>query len=464
MGMSLTTGEGGKSQAATGRASPDRSPPDWSIGVPCDTRFLTTFGFAFLAVLIGGFGVWAGSAPIAGAIVASGSFVTTGQNKTLQHLEGGVIREIRVKEGDQVEPGQTLLLLDETGPRAELRRLLLRHDRLVATEARLRAEVAQDAAVNFPPAVTARAADPDVASMLAQQNLSFLARRRNLESDLAVLRDGISALEQKIKGTQTQREAVTRQIRFFDQELEGKTQLLASGLVRRSEVLAVQRAHANAQGEIGRLDGDIGDARERISRIREQIQGAINATIKTAVEQLHETLSEKTDVRERIAAAQGILDRLAITAPVRGVVVKLRYHTPGGVVESGKSILEIVPTHGNLVIEARIRPQDIDHVKRGQSAGVRLTALSQRLTPMVNGEVVYVSADALPEDRRGQPAGSDFYIARIRLDADEAAALRAFSPTPGMPAEVYIRTTERTFLEYIFKPIRDSMTRSFREL
>lgn len=460
MGTALTSEDGGrKALAKKGRAA-----PEWSIGVPCDTRLLTTFGFAFLAILIGGFGVWAGSAPIAGAIIASGSFVTTGQNKTLQHLEGGVIREIRVKEGDQVELGQTLLLLDETGPRAELRRLVLRQDRLTAVEARLRAEIAQDATVTFPPAVLARSADPDVASTLAQQTLTFLARRKNLDSDLAILRDGISALEQKIKGTQIQRESVTRQIKFFEQELEGKTQLLASGLVRRSEVLAVQRAHANAQGEIGRLDGDIGDARERISRIREQIQGAVNASIKGAVEQLHETLGEKTDVRERLAAAQGILDRVAVTAPVRGVVVKLRYHTPGGVVESGKSILEIVPSQGDLVIEARIRPQDIDHVKRGQSAGVRLTALSQRLTPTVAGEVVYVSADALPEDRRGQPSNGDFYIARIRLDAAEAAALRAFSPTPGMPAEVYIKTSERTFLEYVFKPIRDSMTRSFREL
>ncbi|SFL93208.1 HlyD family type I secretion periplasmic adaptor subunit [Methylorubrum salsuginis] len=459
MGNAVTSGEGPKRPARKAAAA-----AEWSIGAPHDTRFLTAFGCAFLVLLIGGFGVWAGSAPIAGAIVASGSFVTTGQNKTLQHLEGGVIREIRVKEGDMVEPGQTLMLLDETAPRAELRRLIVRSDRLAAVEARLRAEVAQDEKVVFPPALLTRASDPDVAGTLAQQKLTFQSRRRNLESDLAVLRDGISALDQKIKGTQVQREAVMRQIRFFEQELEGKNQLLTSGLVRRTEVLAVQRAHANAQGEIGRLDGDIGDARERIARIREQIQGAINAAVKAAVEQLQETLGERADVRERIAAAQSVLDRVAVTAPVRGVVVKLRYHTPGGVVESGKSIMEIVPAQGDLVIEARIRPQDIDHVKRGQTASVRLTALSQRLTPMVGGDVVYVSADALPEDRRGQPAGGDFYIARIRLDAAEAAALRAFSPTPGMPAEVYIKTTERTFLEYVVKPIRDSMTRAFREI
>lgn len=461
MGSAVTRqGDGPKTPVVPG----GRTAPDWSIGAPHDTRFLTVFGFAFLALLIGGFGVWAGSAPIAGAIVASGSFVTTGQNKILQHLEGGVIREIRIREGDQVEPGQILLRLDETAPKAELRRLLVRQDRITAVEARLRAEIAQDTSMTVPPSLLERAGDPDVASTLAQQTLTFQARRKNVESDLAVLREGISALEQKIKGTQVQREAVVRQIKFFEQELEGKNYLLTSGLVRRTEVLAVQRAHANAQGEIGRLDGDIGDARERISRIREQIQGAINATIKTAVEQLHETLGEKADLRERIAAAQGVLDRVAVTAPVRGVVVKLRYHTPGGVVESGKSILEIVPSQGDLVIEARIRPQDIDHVKRGQSAGVRLTALSQRLTPMVAGEVIYVSADSLPEDRRGQVAGGDFYVARIRLDANEAAALRTFSPTPGMPAEVYIKTTERTFFEYIVKPIRDSMTRSFREL
>ncbi|NEU13476.1 HlyD family type I secretion periplasmic adaptor subunit [Methylobacterium sp. BTF04] len=447
-----------------GPALDERPAQVWAVGVSHDTRWLTTFGFSFLGVMIVGFGVWAGSAPLAGAIVTSGSFVTTGQNKTLQHLEGGVIREILVKEGDVVEPGQVLLVLDDTTPKVELRRLTLRHDRLSAVETRLRAEGLEASEITFPPELLAKASDPDVSSVIAHQTLTFQARRKSLDSDVAILRDGITALDQKIKGTRVQRDAMTRQIKLFEQELEGKMALLNAGLVRRSEVLALQRAHANALGEIGRLDGDIGDAQERITRIREQIQGARNTAVKTVTEQLHETLAEQNDVRERIRSAQGVLGRIAVTAPVAGIVVKLRYHTAGGVVEAGKSIMEIVPSQGDLVIEAHVRPQDIDHVRRGQSAGVRLTALSQRITPMVGGQVIYVSADALPDDRRGSAGSGDTYIARIRLDPIEAASLRHFSPTPGMPAEVYIKTTERTFLEYLIKPLKDSMTRAFREL
>jgi HlyD family secretion protein len=201
-----------------------------------------------------------------------------------------------------------------------------------------------------------------------------------------------------------------------------------------------------------------------MARGREQIAAARKAAIKTAVEQLHDVRAELGDVRERIRTARGVLDRIQIVAPVRGVVVKLRYHTPGGVIEAGKNIMEILPLQTEVIIEARIRPQDIDHVKRGQHAMVRLTALNQRLTPIIAGQVVYVSADAVPDEKKGvQQAPSDIYLARIALDPKEATSIPAFTPTPGMPAEVYITTSERTFFEYLTRPIRDSMARAFRE-
>ncbi len=435
---------------------------NWSMGVPHSTRWHTSFGFVFLAVVGIGFGGWAYMAPIAGAVVTSGIFVATGQNKIVQHLEGGVIGAINVKEGDLVEPGQILVRLDETTPKTELQRLVLRDATLAAAEARSRAQIAQADRVDFPAALMARIGEPQVASIVASQALIFDAWRRNLESSVAVLSEGISAVQRKIDGTKTQREAVMRQLDLFTEELSAKTILLEKAMIRKPEVLALQRAQASAQGEIGRLDGDIGDAQERISRIEKQIQDARNAAVKTATEQLQSTLSEQNDVRERIRAAEGVLRRIDIKAPVRGTVVKLRYHTTGGVVESGKTILEIVPAESDLLIEAHVRPQDIDNVRRGQGATVRLTAMSQRLTPMVAGEVVYVSADALPDERRAQTG--DTYVARIKLDPEEASRLRHFSPTPGMPAEVYIKTSERTFFDYLTKPIRDSMTRAFREI
>jgi HlyD family secretion protein len=228
--------------------------------------------------------------------------------------------------------------------------------------------------------------------------------------------------------------------------------------------MVLQRSRANLEGEVGRIMGDIGDAKERIARSHEQINGVRKTAIKTAVEQMHEVRGELVDVRERMASAKGILDRVRITAPVRGVVVKLRYHTQGGVIEAGKNIMEILPIQEELIIEARVRPQDIDSVKHGQHAMVRLTALNQRITPMVSGDVIYLSADTLADEKKSQQVGpTDVYIVRVKLNSAEALSVPGFSPTPGMPAEVYIKTSERTFFQYLAKPIHDSMVRAFRE-
>jgi HlyD family type I secretion membrane fusion protein len=331
-------------------------------------------------------------------------------------------------------------------------------------DARLQSEMREQSEISFPESILASAHEPDVATMLDSQKLTFEARRKTLESEIATIKEGINALQERIGGSKIQIAGVHEQLKLLDEEIEGKNYLLKSGFVRKPELLALQRAHANLQGEIGRLRGEMGDAKERIARGLEQIVGVKKTAIKTAVEQLHEVRAELNDVRERLRGARGVLDRIQITAPVKGVVVKLRYHTPGGVIEAGKSIMEILPLDAELIIEVRVRPQDIDNVKRGQRAMIRLTATSQRVTPMISGEVVYVSADALPDEKKGtQQTPSDIYVARVKLDAMEAATLQNFTPTPGMPAEVFITTTERTFFEYLTKPIRDSMARAFRE-
>jgi HlyD family secretion protein len=440
------------------------SATDWHADVPRSARPATLFGFSLMGAAVAGFGYWGSTALIAGAVVTSGSFVATGANKIVQHFEGGVIREILVREGDVVNQGQKLIVLDETAPRAELRRLTLREAQLVARQARLEAEVRGHESIEFPPDLLKAAIDPELASMLNVQRLTFEARQNNLASQVATLHDGIKGLEQRIEGGKTQVRFVEEQLRYFDEELKAKSALLASKLIRKSEVLALRRAHANAQGEIGRLTGEIGDARERISRIQEQIDGVRNAAVKSAVEQLHQTAMEFQDVRERKRAAEAVLNRVVIRAPVSGAVVRLGYQTPGGVIEAGKSILEIVPLQEELIIEVRIRPQDIDHVKQGQGAMIRLTALNRRITPMVRGTVRYVSADSLrDEQHNGVGAPADNYIARISLDPGDVAGLKGFNPTPGMPAEVFITTEDRTFLEYLLKPVTDSFSRAFRE-
>ncbi|HET9904109.1 MAG TPA: HlyD family type I secretion periplasmic adaptor subunit [Xanthobacteraceae bacterium] len=445
-------------------ARPSNEDSQWYAGIPRSARTYTIFGIVVLGATFMGFGVWGSTAPIAGAVVTSGVFVATGQNKIIQHLEGGVIREILVREGDIVEQGQTLMLLDEVTPRAELRRLELRRLRQVAMDARLQAEMREEPRVNFPPDVLAAAErDPNVARLVESERMTFEARRSNLATEIATINEGINALQERIQGSKVQLTGVHQQIKLLDEEIEAKSHLLQKGLVRKPELLVLQRAKANLQGEIGRLHGDIGDARERISRAREQIVGARKTAIKTAVEQLHEVRAELNDVQERMLAAKGVLDRVRITAPVKGVVVKLRYHTPGGVVEPGKPIMEILPLRAELILEGRVRPQDIDTVRRGHRAMVRLTALNQRITPMVAAEVIYVSADALPDEKKGVQATSDVYVVRVRLNEQEAAKVPNFTPTPGMPAEMYIKINERTFLQYLMRPIEDTMSRAFRE-
>jgi HlyD family secretion protein len=443
-----------------------REPPEaWYATLPRSTRFPTIAGILVMAAMVSGFGVWGNMAPIAGAVVASGVFVATGQNKIIQHLEGGVIRTINVHEGDLVEKDQLLVELDDTTPRAELRRLYLRSSRLTAIDSRLQCEMREDPDVSFPDElVQAAGSDPEIAEILESQRLTFVARRNNLNSDIAGIVEGINALNERIQGSRVQLDGVKRQITLLDDEIETKKYLLQSGLVRKPELLVLQRTKANLEGEVGRIMGEIGDAKERIARSNEQINGVRKTAIKTAVEQMHEIRGELADVRERMLAAKGVLDRVRITAPVKGVVVKLRYHTQGGVVEPSKTIMEILPLQEELIIEARVRPQDIDSVKHGQHAMVRLTALNQRVTPMVSGDVIYLSADTLADERKSQQVGpTDIYIVRVKLNRDEAMAVPGFSPTPGMPVEVYIKTSERTFFQYVVKPVHDSMMRAFRE-
>lgn len=435
----------------------------WYDSLPRSTRFPTIAGVVVMASMVMGFGVWGNTAPIAGAVVASGVFVATGQNKIIQHLEGGVIRDIHVREGDVVEQGQLLIELDSTAPNTELRRLFLRRMRLTAIDARLHAEMREQPEITFPEEL-AGSDSSEVKEILESQRLTFTARRNNMNSDIAGIKEGINALNERIQGSRIQLDGVRRQIKFIEEEVETKEHLLRTGLVRKPELLILQRTQANLEGEVGRIMGDIGDAKERIARALEQINGVKKTAIKTAVEQMHEVRGELVDVRERMLSAKGVLDRIRITAPVRGVVVKLRYHTQGGVIEAGKSIMEILPLKDELIIEARVRPQDIDSVKHGQHATVRLTAMNQRITPMISGDVIYLSADTLADERKSQQMGpTDIYIVRVKLNIEEAATIPGFSPTPGMPAEVYIKTSERTFFQYIVKPIHDSMLRAFRE-
>jgi HlyD family type I secretion membrane fusion protein len=431
----------------------------WYHDVPRNPRLAIMSGVVIIGLTVGGFGFWANSAQIAGAVVATGVFVTAGQNKTVQHLEGGIIKDILVDEGNKVTKGQLLVKLDDNTAKAELRRLILRQARLVAIEARLRAEVTEQANIEFPPNLVMLSSDPEVAQILRTQQATFDARQRNMQSDISALMKSIDGLREKIKGGKIQMESVFEQTKYVKEELAGKQTLFDQGFARKPELLALKRTQAGYSGEIGRLNGDMGDAQQRIGLAEEQIRGIRKTAIRAAVEQMQENSAELNDLGERIRTATTTLERTKISAPVNGTVVKLRYHTSTGVIGPGQSIMEIVPLGDDLIIEARVRPQDIDKIRDSHEAVVRLTALNQRTTPMVNGKVIYVSADALPDEK----TRNDLYIVRVSLERADLNKIIGFEPKSGMPAEVYIQTAPRTFFEYLMQPLKDSLSRAFRE-
>jgi HlyD family secretion protein len=447
----------------------DRRFDAWQREVPFDMARPRRRGLAVVLAILGVFGGWALLAPLDGAVVAAGSFIANGQNKEVQHLEGGIVRDLLVHEGDLVERNQILVRLDETPAKAKLRRLVVRKYRLLAMQARLDAQIQGREEVKLPGALTAPAeAEADVIPIFERQQMELKVRRLKQADEEEILRREIAGLKESIGGYTVQVQSLEHRIGLFGDELKDKQMLLDRQLARRTDVLAVQRAEAGLTGQRGELLGRIADSKERIARAEQQISQVRSAALQKAVEEMREVESELDDVTEQIAASRDVLERVEVRAPERAIVVKLNYHGRGAVVAPGAAILELVPADDALVIEARVRPGDITSLHNGQDTLVRLTALNQRLTPVVAGKVQYVSADTVPEpispehpsSRVGQPS----FVVRVALDeADVRSKVNGFRPTPGMPADVYIKTGERTFFAYLMRPVLDSFSRAFRE-
>jgi HlyD family type I secretion membrane fusion protein len=307
----------------------------WQRHVPDGLRRPTVVGLAILAAWICGFGLWAALAPLDGAVVASGSFVATGQNKQVQHLEGGIIRDMLVREGDLVEAGQTLVRLDDTPARSKLRRLVLREYRLLTMQARLEAQIDLKEDFTLPQALAASADDPEVAQIFARQKMELKARRQNQADEEQVLRKEVAALKESIGGYEAQTTAVEQRLTLFSEELRDKKSLLDRQLARKTEVMALRRAEADLAGSRGELLGRVADSRERIARAEQQITELRSASMQKTIEELRQTETELDDVREQIGASRDVLNRIDIRSPDRGIVVRVNYHSNGAVVAPG---------------------------------------------------------------------------------------------------------------------------------
>ncbi|KEP70505.1 secretion protein HlyD [Thioclava dalianensis] len=435
--------------------------PSWFADVPRSIRGMVIIGMAVFLAAFGGFGVWAFSAPLAAAIMAPGSFVATGRNKMIQHLEGGIIKEIHVSEGDFVQAGQPLMRLDETSALANERALFLRRARLEAIEARILAEYDGWRALEFPDWLREARIDPEVAAMLDSQQLSFNVTQARVQSELDLLARNMAAMESRARGYKAQLDSIRSQREMLAEDHASKSKLFESGLIRRTEFNAIRRAMADADGQIGRLQAEVSESEEMRAKYEAQTTQTIETHRQAALDELETVQAELDSVREQERKASSILKRVVIESPVSGTVVALNYSGAGGVVEAGKVIAEILPSEAPLIIETMIARTDIDAVKIGQTASVRLTALNQRTTPILQGEVYYISADAIVERSAATPR--EVYLARIRLPQSELRRVPGFAPMPGMPVLVMIETASRTFAQYIAKPVADSMQRAFRE-
>lgn len=434
---------------------------EWYSGVPRSIKKQTSIGLAILLVTFGGFGAWAATAPLAAAVIANGSFVATGENKIVQHFEGGIVKDLLVREGDRVVAGQDLLLLDETAARANAQQLTMRQLRLETIRARLHAEANGLQVYTAPPSVMERLGDPAIAELYNSQKNNFEAGRDKLANETALLEQNIASLEFRIEGREGQIDSMERQLALLQEDLRVMSELQEKGIAPLSAVRTLERSIANADGDIARLESEVLESRAQIEKYQREIIQLRDTVQQAALDELQAVEAELDAITQQIQAANNILKRTTITAPVDGTIVRMFYHTTGGVIASGEPIFEILPSDVPLIVEVKIPRMQIDEVTEGQPATVRLTALNQRTTPVLQGNVVYISADSIVDPL---DPNSEVYVARVSIPPVQLARVDGFTPTPGMPAEILIQTAERTFFDYLVKPVTDSMSRAFREI
>lgn len=421
-------------------------------------RGLGLAGAGVIAVFFGTFYVWAASAPLEGAVVAPGVVNVDTSVRTIQHLEGGIIDEILVRDGDHVEPAQTLIRLQNTLPSSNLNELRAQHYEALATEARLIAEQARAGEITFPEELSSKFGDSAAQrAMTGQQNI-FLSRRKVMEDRLTIFERTISGLETEIEGLEGQMVSSESRLTLLNEQLADVQSLYDRSLADKPRLLALQGSKAELEGNIAGYKSSIGVARQRIGETelrRSELQSSRDAEID---EQLRETRARAYELGQRLAAAQDVMGRTEIRSPVAGVISGLQVHTVGGVIAAGQPLMDVVPVSDKLVVQATIDPLDIDQVVQGQDAQVWLLALNRRSQRPIDGIVQTVSADRLIDPQTGAP----YYQARIELDRAEVE--KGTMPLqPGMSAEVMIHTGARTTLDYLLSPITQFMSRAMRE-
>ena len=424
-------------------------------------RELVVAGAALVGIFIIGAGTWAAMAPLESAAVASGTVVSDSHRKTVQHLEGGIIGAILVHDGDSVRAGQVLIRLDDTKARTTLSALLGQLADAKARQARLLAERDELEAIDFPADLRGRAGeDATLAAAIAGQRKIFETRRLLMDSKIAAIHERIAQVNEQINGHHAEITSLTKRIALLQEEMAGVEQLVSHGLERKPRLLQLQREMADMEGRRGDTLAQIAKAKQTIAESEVDILGLKHDRQKDVADELRETEKKLHELEEQSQAAADVLARTEVRAPENGTITELRVHTPGGVVNPGEALLDLVPQADRLVVEAKVRPEDIDRVHEGLPAQVRLLPYKQRRTPPIAATVVYVSADRLVDKHSNE----SYYEAKLRVDEAQLAGLGdEVKLVPGMPSEAMIKTGETTVAAYALSPILDSFHRAFGE-
>src|SRR5258707_357736 len=414
-------------------------------------------GWLIIAIFFGGIGSWAVTAPLNGAVVGNAVVKVEGNRKSVQHLDGGIVKEMRIKEGDKVNAGDVLIILDETQARAEYDVLSQQYVVLRATEARMLAELAHNSELVMPEDLKTQ--DTYIKSVWNGQVSQFESRRAALEGQRSVIREKINQLSSQVVGAEAQVKGFTDQITSVRAEAKDVAPLVERGLIARPRILQLERTAFGLEGQIADANANIAKARQAIAEQQQQIAQLDNDRMAEVTKELRDTQAKMLEVIPKAMNAKAALGRMEIRAPYTGRVVALSVFSVGGVIQRGEKILDIVPDQDSLTIVAQIAVEDISDIRPDMRAEVHLTAYKQRIVPIIHGDVIQISADRLTDPKTNNP----YYIAFVRIDQDELAAMPNIKLYPGMPATVMIPTIQRTALDYIVGPLVMSFNHSFRQ-
>lgn len=428
-----------------------------------DERRFRYIGLLIIAIIFGGFGLWAALAPLSSAALAPGVVAVESYSKTVQHLEGGIVKNIQVRDGENIEKDQILIVLDDTQSKAQLEIVNGQYYIALAKEARLLAQQTGANAVNYPELLQSHADDPRVKQAIDIQNHTFNVGKKAFEGEISLYRRQIEQLRARVKGLQAQRGSKEKMVHSFQNELDDYNALMKEGYAEKQRVREFERNLAQNEGERGELTSGIAETELQVAETELKILQLSKDLQRDVAKEFSEVQAQSFELRERIQSLQDTVLRTVIKAPDAGMVMGLAVHTIGAVIAPGGKLLDIVPQGENLIVEAKVTPLDIDRVHVGQAAEVRFSAFKSRSTPKIDGTLISLSADRLVDEKSAIP--EPYYLARVAITAEGIKSLLDSELTllPGMPAEVLIHTGDRTMLQYLADPLKDTIARSFIE-